>query len=121
MGLDARPAHHHRRQGAEIGGTRPFVDRGGASGSGSVLGVTAVPCWSFSLLSVHVCRSFDPLDLQDRTVTEKLRPKEDSHCRSFWSSTSVQITSRQEDPEGEDELEPAFQVESPQAIGRRAM
>ena len=29
--------------------------------------------------------------------------------------------SRQEDPEGEDELEPAFQVESPQVIGRRTM
>ena len=32
-----------------------------------------------------------------------------------------QITSRQEDPEGEDELEPAFKVESPQAIGCHAM
>ena len=31
---------------------------------------------------------------------------------------SAQIRSRQE---GEDKLEPAFQVESPQAIGRRAM
>ena len=67
------------------------------------------------MLSVHVCHSFDPLDLQDRTVTEKLRPKEDSQCRSFWSSASAQIRSRQDDPEGEDELEQAFQV-SPQAI-----
>ena len=33
----------------------------------------AGPCReSASLLSVHVCRSFDPLDLQDRTVKEKL-------------------------------------------------
>ena len=30
------------------------------------------------LLSVHVCRSLDPLDSQDGTVTEKLKPKEDS-------------------------------------------
>ena len=27
----------------------------------------------------------------------------------------------EQDPEGEEELEPAFQVESPEAIGRRAM
>ena len=32
---------------------------------------------SASLPAVHVCRSFDPLDSQG-TVTEKLRPKEDS-------------------------------------------
>ena len=55
------------------------------------------------------------------TVTAKLRPKEDSDCRSFWSSASAQIRSRQDDPDNEDELERAFKVESPQAIGRRAM
>ena len=61
-----------------------------------------------------------PLAAQDGIVTAKLRPKEDSDCRSFWSGASAQIRSRQ-DPEGEEELEPAFQVESPEAIGRRAM
>ena len=74
--------------------------RGGASGGGSGLGVST------------------PLAAQDGTIIAKLRPKEDSDCRSFWSSASAQIRSRQE---GEDKLEPAFQVESPQAIGRRAM
>ena len=62
-----------------------------------------------------------PLAAQDGTVTAKLRPKEDSDCRSFWSSASAQIRSRQDDPDNEDELERAFKVESPQAIGRRAM
>ena len=33
---------------------------------------------SASLLSVHACRSFDPLDSQDGQVTPKLRLKEDS-------------------------------------------
>ena len=56
-----------------------------------------------------------PLAAQDGTIIAKLRPKEDSDCRSFWSSASAQIRSRQ-DPAGEDELEPAFKVESPQAI-----
>ena len=60
---------------------------------------------------------FDPLDShEDGIVTAKLRPKEDSDCRSFWSSASVQIRSRQDD-----QLERAFKVESPQAIGRRPM
>ncbi|CAE6956792.1 unnamed protein product [Symbiodinium sp. CCMP2592] len=49
---------------------------------------------------------------EDGIVTAKLRPKEDSDCRSFWSSASAQIRSRQE---GEDKLERAFQV-SPKAI-----
>ena len=61
-----------------------------------------------------------PLAAQDGTIIAKLRPKEDSDCRSFWSSASAQIRSRQ-DPEGEEELERAFKVESPQAIGRRPM
>ena len=43
-------------------------------------------------------------------------PKEDSDCRSFWSSASAQVTSCQEDSQSEDELERAFKVESPQAI-----
>ena len=54
-----------------------------------------------------------PLAAQDRTITAKLRPKEDSDCRSFWSSASAQTRSRQE---GEDELEPAFKVQSREAI-----
>ena len=69
--------------------------RGGASGGGSGLGVST------------------PLAAQDGTVTAKLRPKEDSDCRSFWSSASAQIRSRQE---GEDKLEPAFKVQSREAI-----
>ena len=68
--------------------------RGGASGGGSGLGVST------------------PLAAQDGTIIAKLRPKEDSDCRSFWSS--AQIRSRQ-DPEGEEEPERAFQV-SPKAI-----
>ena len=72
---------------------------------------------SASLLSVHVCRSFDPLDSQeDGIVTAKLRPKKDSDCRSFWSSAFVQTAFCQEGFQGEDEPERAFQVESPQAI-----
>ena len=55
-----------------------------------------------------------PLAAQDGTIIAKLSPKEDSDCRSFWSSTSAQIRSRQ-DPEGEEEPERAFQV-SPKAI-----
>ena len=80
-------------------------------GAGS-FGCSLLKVFSASLLSVHVCRSFDPLAAQDGTVTAKLRPKEDSDCRSFWSSASAQIGSRQE---AEDELERAFQV-SPKAI-----
>ena len=72
--------------------------------------------FSASLLSVHVCRSFDPLAAQDGTVTAKLRPKEDSDCRWFWSSASAQIRSRQEEPAGEEELERAFKVQSREAI-----
>ena len=72
--------------------------RVGASGGGSGLGVST------------------PLAAQDRRITAKLRPKEDSDCRSFWSSASSQIGSRQEDPEGEDELEQAFKVQSREAI-----
>ena len=68
---------------------------GRASGGGSGLGVST------------------PLAAQDGTVTAKLRPKEDSDCRSFWSSASAQIRSRQE---GEDKLEPAFKVQSREAI-----
>ena len=57
-----------------------------------------------------------PLAAQDGTIIAKLSPKEDSDCRSFWEQrASAQIRSRQ-DPEGEEELEPAFKVESPQAI-----
>ena len=123
LGSELQCVSDARREGRSMqhahSGTRLIV----GEGRGGWLGVSAVPCWSVSasLLSVHVCHSFDPLDSQDGKITEKLRPKEGSHCRLFWRSTSVQITSRQEDPEGEDELEPAFQVESPQAIGRRTM
>ena len=54
-----------------------------------------------------------PLAAQDGTIIAKLSPKEDSDCRSFWEQrASAQIRSRQE---GEEELEPAFQV-SPKAI-----
>ena len=72
--------------------------RGAASGGGSGLGVST------------------PLTAQDRRITAKLRPKEDSDCRSFWSSASAQIRSRQEDVEGEEELEPAFKVQFLEAI-----
>ena len=70
---------------------------------------------SASLLSVHAA-VFDPLDSQDGKTTAKLRPKEDSDCRSFWSSASAQIRSRQEDVEGQEELEPAFKVQFREAI-----
>ena len=69
--LDARPARH-RRQGAEIGG-HTSVRGQGRFGSGSGLGVSAIPCWSVcsaSLLSVHACR------LQDKQLTAQ----EDSGC-----------------------------------------
>ena len=60
--------------------TRPIAGRGGASGGSGlrVFRLFLAGSASASLLSVHVCRSFDPLDLQDGKVTEKLRPKEDS-------------------------------------------
>ena len=93
----------------------PVVEFWAGLGAGS-FGCSLLKVFSASLLSVHVCRSFDPLAAQDGTVTAKLRPKEDSDCRSLWSSASVQITSRQEDLEGKDKFEPAFQVESFQAI-----
>ena len=58
-----------------------------------------------------------PLAAQDRRITAKLRPKEDSDCWSFWEQrASAQIRSRQEEPEAEDELEPAFKVQSGEAI-----
>ena len=72
--------------------------RAGASGGGSGLGVST------------------PLAAQDGTIIAKLSPKEDSGCRSFWEQrASAQIRSRQ-DPEGKEELEPAFKVQSRQAI-----
>ena len=64
---------------------------------------------SASLLPVHVCRSFDPLDLQDGIVTAKLRPKEDSDCGPFRSSAFVHV-------KGEDEPEQVFKVQSREAI-----
>ena len=111
------------------------MDRGGASGSGSGLGVLAVSCWSFSLLSVHVCRSFDPLDLQDRTVTGKLRPEEDSdankscpRCKQCilqdgWLNLFASLLKKVADPQLKfddgKELEPtgnAFQVKGTLSI-----
>ena len=75
---------------------------GGGSGGGSGLGVST------------------PLATQDGTIIAKLRPKEDSDCRSFWEQrASAQIRSRQ-DPEGEEEPERAFQV-SPKGHLRRTM
>ena len=84
--------------GLRIAGVFLSVGRGGgrgaASGGGSGRGVST------------------PLAAQDGTIIAKLRPKEDSDCRSFWSS--AQIRSRQ-DPE-EEELEPAFKVQFLEAI-----
>ena len=59
---------------------------------------------------------FDPLDLQeDGIVTAKLRVKEDSDCGPFGAAPLCRQRF-EEGFQGEDELERAFQVESPQAI-----
>ena len=90
-------------------------------GAGCGGGGWALDCWSVSDTSGRGfgrrfgAGSFDTTPAQDGTITAKLRPKEDSDCRSFWEQrASAQIRSRQ-DPEGEEEPERAFQV-SPKAI-----
>ena len=86
--------------GLRIAGVFLSVGRGGgrgaASGGGSGLGVST------------------PLAAQDGTIIAKLRPKEDSDCRSFWEQRLCADKVCQ-DPEGEEEPERAFQV-SPKAI-----
>ena len=90
LGSELQCVSDARREGRSMqhahSGTRLIV----GEGRGGRVGVSAVPCWSVSasLLSVHVCHSFDPLDLQDRTVTGKLRPEEDSDANHVHVASS---------------------------------
>ena len=108
-----RPASPHECLCKQPGRSGPSGRRWEAVGAGlGLLRVFLRVCCLFMSAAVltHSTRRMG-------IVTAKLRPKEDSELRvTFRSSAFVQTAFCQEGFQGEEELEPALKVESPQAI-----